>query len=1112
LKNRISRPNIYYLHPLLAGPIASWGEHLDRSRTLGFDHVLLAPCFAPGEDGDIFLTADFDRLHPALGDQGAEDGLRQIVELCRKRDLVPMLDLALDRLAADAQIVARQPQWFSLPGFSLPGFDRPVESTASAGLTPWDPRRSPAASTTAACRFQPEPDGLAAWWQQQLLHWVSLGIGGFRCLHPHAVPAPIWRHLIASVKAQDSACCFAAWAIGLSAAEIASLETCGFDFAFSPIVPASSIVPAGKADGLQRERASANGITPIISFSEPPFGCRLATQYGDIDRLRRGYRQAILQSATDGAGWLLPMGAEMAHPKRMSPYRADAAAFAEYLRHPVADLTEIVIAANDLRRDHVGDGRGPIWQSLAPMGAPVRADLAVLETGDIDGATRRLRLINADLDHRHHVSPIRILARSGEALESLPQSSTSTSTSGLELDVGEIRFLEVRPSTPIKRKAGPIRQRVMAATKSARLCIEAIRPLIDEGRFAVKRVLGEEIQVEADIFSDGHDQIGAALLWRAADDVDWTEIPMQPQDNDRWQASFQPARIGRYLFTIEAWRDDFATFQSDLAKKQAAGRDLTLEFEEANIFLAPTAEEESSLTPPLTTLRLNFAAADDATKLSLLLSPDTKALLDGGRHRKFVTRYASPIAVDVDRRAAGFSSWYELFPRSQSNNPDRHGRFDDVIARLPAISAMGFDTLYFPPIHPIGRINRKGRNNALSANDGDPGSPYAIGSDEGGHDAIHPELGTLEDFRRFIQAAQQHGLELALDFAIQCAPDHPWLKQHPDWFSWRPDGSLKYAENPPKKYEDIVNVDFYAPAAIPDLWLAWRDVVLFWRREGIKAFRVDNPHTKPFPFWEWLIGDIRSTYPDTIFLSEAFTRPKVMYRLAKLGFTQSYTYFTWRNAKWELQSYLTELTAGPPKDFFRPHFFVNTPDINPIFLQTSGRPGFLIRAALATTLSGLWGMYSGFELCEFAAIPGREEYLDSEKYQLRVRDWTQPGNIIQEITQLNFLRRRHPALQTHLGLNFHNAFNDNIIYFSKATPERDDVILVAINLDPFHPQGADIEVPLWDWGMSDAGAVDVTDLITGHKFTWHGKNQHLHLDPNQLPYAIWHLQPAGGRA
>jgi starch synthase (maltosyl-transferring) len=434
-----------------------------------------------------------------------------------------------------------------------------------------------------------------------------------------------------------------------------------------------------------------------------------------------------------------------------------------------------------------------------------------------------------------------------------------------------------------------------------------------------------------------------------------------------------------------------------------------------------------------------------------------------------------------------------------------------VLQALPRVRDMGFDVLYFPPIHPIGRTNRKGRNNALITAPGDPGSPYAIGGDEGGHDAIHPELGTPEDFRRLVAEAARQGLEIALDFAIQCSPDHPWLKQHPEWFRQRADGSIRYAENPPKKYEDIVNVDFYADAAIPDLWLALRNVVLHWVGEGVKIFRVDNPHTKPLPFWEWMIADVRARHPDVMFLSEAFTRPAMMYRLGKVGFSQSYTYFTWRNSKAELAEYMHELTTTEVVDFFRPNLFVNTPDINPYFLQASGRPGFLIRACLAATLSGLWGMYSGFELCEAAPLPGREEYLDSEKYEIRRRDFDAPGNIVREISTLNRLRKFHPALQSHRGLTFYNSFNDQVMVYGKATPAHDDMVLVAVSFDPHHVQEADFEVPLWEWHMPDDGEVEVEDLMRGHRFAWRGKVQRVRLDPADLPFAIWRIAPAAAR-
>jgi starch synthase (maltosyl-transferring) len=417
---------------------------------------------------------------------------------------------------------------------------------------------------------------------------------------------------------------------------------------------------------------------------------------------------------------------------------------------------------------------------------------------------------------------------------------------------------------------------------------------------------------------------------------------------------------------------------------------------------------------------------------------------------------------------------------------------------------MGFDVVYFPPIHPIGKTNRKGRNNALKAGPDDPGSPYAIGSAEGGHDAIHPSLGSFEDFQALLSEARKLDLEIALDFAIQASPDHPWLKQHPEWFSWRPDGTIRYAENPPKKYEDIVNFDFYADGKASPLWTALRDTILFWINKGVLLFRVDNPHTKPFPFWDWLINDIRREHPETVFLAEAFTRPKVMYRLAKGGFSQSYTYFTWRDTKRELTEYLTELTRPPLTDFFRPHFFVNTPDINPDFLQNAPRSAFLIRAALATTLSGLWGVYNGFELCEGKPDAQKKEYINSEKYEIRVWDWDRPGNIIEEITALNRIRRENPALHSHLGLSFQNAWNENILFFEKATLDRQNVILVAISLDPAAAQEADIEIPLWKFGLSDHDTLRAQDLMREREVVWSGKHQRIRLDP-ELPFAIWRV-------
>jgi starch synthase (maltosyl-transferring) len=656
------------------------------------------------------------------------------------------------------------------------------------------------------------------------------------------------------------------------------------------------------------------------------------------------------------------------------------------------------------------------------------------------------------------------------------------------LALGDVKLLNTQDEPSIFSAAPTIG----AAVGAPRIAIEAISPAVDGGRFAVKRCIGEWVDVEVDLISDGHETLAGKLLWRPEDAAVWQEVPLRLINNDRWTARFCPVRLGRHVFTIEAWRDEFGTFQADLKKKQAAGRDLTQEIEEARNLIGRLAPQH--------------LAAMGHDPLAVLLDEATARDVMQAGHRPFLVHYEPMIPVDVERDVAGFASWYELFPRSQSGAPDRHGTFDDVIARLPAISEMGFDVLYFPPIHPIGRINRKGRNNALSAAPNDPGSPYAIGGPEGGHDSVHPELGTLQDFKRLIAAAERHGLEIALDFAIQCSPDHPWLRDHPDWFAWRPDGSIKYAENPPKTYEDIVNVDFYGTGAIPALWLALRDVVQFWIDQGVRIFRVDNPHTKPLPFWEWMIGDIRARRPDVIFLAEAFTRPKMMYRLAKIGFSQSYTYFTWRDSAAQMQEYLTELTTTAPRDYFRPHFFVNTPDINPVFLQQSGRPGFMIRAALAATLSGLWGVYSGFELCEAAALPGREEYLDSEKYEIRRWDWQRPGNIIDTITKLNAIRRDNPALHSHLGLQFLPSTDPDVLVFAKSATG--NVVVTAISCDPHAPHETDIIVPASLWDRDGVIALTGTDLLGGHDFAWRTGQTHIGLGP-AMPFLIWRLRPAG---
>uniref|UniRef100_UPI00339D3977 alpha-1,4-glucan--maltose-1-phosphate maltosyltransferase n=1 Tax=Aquibium sp. A9E412 TaxID=2976767 RepID=UPI00339D3977 len=650
------------------------------------------------------------------------------------------------------------------------------------------------------------------------------------------------------------------------------------------------------------------------------------------------------------------------------------------------------------------------------------------------------------------------------------------------------------------------------ALAASRLAIEGISHDIDGGRFPAKAVTGERARIEADIFCDGHEVIAAALGWRPAGARRWHEVPMVLVENDRWMAEIVFGELGRHELRFSGWRDQFATWHGDTLKKRAAGQAVELETVEGERLVdaaveadaAPDKADRSALRQLRKELR---ARRDPEDKLRRLLDPATLALLRRAGPRTNETVFPRTVAVDVDRPLAGFGAWYEMMPRSQGP-AGRHGTFDDVIEALPYVRDLGFDVLYFPPIHPIGRTNRKGPNNSLTAGPDDPGSPYAIGSPEGGHDAIHPELGSFDDFARLLEAARGHGLEIALDFAIQCSPDHPWIKEHPEWFDWRPDGTIKFAENPPKKYEDIVNVHFYRDA-IPGLWHALRDVVLFWIRHGVTIFRVDNPHTKPFPFWEWMIGEVRAKHPEAIFLSEAFTRPKVMKRLAKLGFNQSYSYFTWRNEKREIEDYLTELTQQQCRHYMRPNFFANTPDINPLYLQTSGRPGFRVRLMLAATLAGSYGIYNGFEICEAAPVPGKEEYLNSEKYQLRSWDFDRPGHIKDDIRFVNALRRNHPALRAFSSLAFHNAWDDAVLYYGKSEPHADDHLLFHVLLDPHAPHEFDFEVPLWEFGLPDDASIEVQDMIHGNHFTWHGKNHRLRLDPNERPYAVWRLIPPG---
>ena len=642
---------------------------------------------------------------------------------------------------------------------------------------------------------------------------------------------------------------------------------------------------------------------------------------------------------------------------------------------------------------------------------------------------------------------------------------------------------------------------------AGRVVVEAVTPELDGGRHAVKAVVGESVLVEADVFTDGHEKIGCDVLWRPVDQDDWNRVPMTFVANDRWRARFVPARNIRHIYTIEAWRDPFASLLDGLGKKRTAQVDVAVEAAEALALIADAEPRGLEKQRHKTLLaRLGRTPEGSETQLDLITDPETIVLMSrfGPRHQ--VSRYDRELGLIVDRPAAVYSSWYELFPRSITESTERHGTFRDVIGHLPYVRDLGFDVLYFPPISPIGLKNRKGKNNTLTPTADDVGSVYGIGSRDGGHDAIHPELGTIADFRALVGAAKDQGLEIALDFAIQCSQDHPWIAEHPEWFVWRPDGTIQYAENPPKKYEDIVNVAFYGEGSIPSLWKALRDAMLFWVREGVRILRIDNPHTKPIPFWRWAIAEINDRYPDVIFLAEAFTRPAMMKQLAKVGFQQSYTYFTWRNEKAEIEEYMAAL-AGPMGDYYRPNFFVNTPDINPVYLQTGGRAAHLVRATLAATLSSSWGVYCGFELCEARPLPGREEYIDSEKYQIKVWDYDRPGNIKDYIRRLNAIRRENPALHDFRNWTRINAFNESVIAYAKFNADKTNCVFTMVNLDPRNRQECAYEVPLWEWGLPDTGSVEVEDLLGGYRFTLHGKTHQIALDPYDRVAVIWRLTP-----
>ncbi|MDT0575706.1 alpha-1,4-glucan--maltose-1-phosphate maltosyltransferase [Croceicoccus sp. F390] len=1051
-------------------------------RAEAFDDAMLHQAASAGCDSVVAISSrSILNADPAV--------VETLADRVHRHGLKFLLQGDLQTLPADHPMVAANPEWFVQPG------DR------QAATAPVDPRRSMPAQHDAA-------DNLVVAHVEDGDDWLPLADELAQTLGVLADVGKIDGFVIAAANLPQER---------LVAHVLKNLRTGGDALTLIAQIGdagnGSAAVWSDHCDALAR--APAAGILP---------GSAPGERRGSLPQLYDLSRTALPASgfvAADHEGLLVSAGVIL--PARALEYSEEIAQ-----AHAV-----------------IGEVRkfsGPP-QRLSAKTAPVQA-LMCAERADLRQSQRALLVFMNRSDGEQPVPA------TGTLSQHIAPFAADSLNKQMQPPLGpkEIRTMIVHRGEPVMR-TGVSNHASDAATSNGpearafaapRLVIENVSPTV-EGGYAAKCVVGDVVTVDCTIFADGHEQLAAELLWRAADDAQPTRIAMTQLPGDQWEASFVLQRLGRHVFEVEAWLDRFGGFRRDYRKKREAGVAQPVDYQEGCELVreaAARADGASSAELKRWLAALNEAANDvtgsneaggkkagggeaggDQTCVdtaALLLDDELASLMARTDDRPHMLRSPAQ-AVEAERIEARFSSWYELFPRSMgpvpaSGEAPRHGTFADVVDHLPRVRAMGFDTLYFPPIHPIGRINRKGPNNTLTPAAGDPGSPYAIGSAEGGHDAIHSELGSFADFDRLVQAAHEHGLEIALDFAIQAAPDHPWLKEHPGWFAWRPDGSMKYAENPPKKYQDIVNVDFYGPDAVPGLWEALRDVILLWVGHGVKVFRVDNPHTKPLPFWEWMIGDVRARRPEVIFLSEAFTRPVMMYRLAKVGFSQSYTYFTWRETKQELIDYITELTTQAPREFYRPHFFVNTPDINPFFLQTGGRAAHRIRAVLAATLSGLWGVYSGFELCDATPLgPGKEEYLDSEKFELRPRDWAAPGNIIADVTTLNRLRRDNAALQTHLNTRFYAANDDHILWYGKPSPDGVEMIMVMVNLDPHQPHGCTFEVPLWEFGLDDNAAIHVEDLVEGHRFDWQGKQQTITLAPDQ-PYRIWRISAPEGMA
>ncbi len=1126
---------IYNLFPSLAGTIRDWMGHLPRIAGMGFNAVYVNPFHYPGFSGSLYAVKDYYRLNPRFrGTEPGEDDalLRRFTDAAHGHGLRVIMDLVANHTSKDSELVASHPGWFAR--------DRRGEFVSPSATDPADPSRKTVWADLAELDYRPpQQHQILAYFQQLVRHYVGLGFDGFRCDAAYKVPADAWRGLIGAAKATSSDVIFCAETVGGPLEAVLALAEAGFDYLYNSVKWWDF-----ESQWLLEQYEAFRHIAPSIGFPESHDTKRMAA-----DLLAAGvpeaaiephYRQAYAFAASYSTGVMMPMGFEFGWSQAL-----DVVATGTTEPEPKRfDLSTFITEVNAMKRAIPALNEEGPQRLLSNRDDP----LVVLERQTESGEERAFVLVNRH-EHEPREAALDPYMEKGFALADLSPGRPSTGvdlTSGTRLvveplEVRVFRSARIHPTLnaerPPSRSAGEQaarsepRQRLHPRWRpEARIAIEDVSPQLDDGRYPVKRVLGDEFEVQADIFRDGHDKLCAVVKF-APEGQAWREAPLHLFDNDRWVGHFGLDELGLWRYAIEAWTDPFESWRDEFEKKREAGQSIEVELVEGRAIVAIALRGAGpDETAQIRRMLRSFDAGDTARRTELMLSSGLRELMARCQPRGDIVRYPHELEIVVDRKAARFAAWYEMFPRSQGRVPGKSASFDDCIARLPEIAKLGFDVVYLVPIHPIGQINRKGKNNTTVAQPGDPGSPYAIGSAEGGHRSINPELGTLADFRRFVDGAAALGIEVALDFAIQCAPDHPWVREHPQWFRFRPDGTIKYAENPPKKYQDIVNVDFNNPDR-EGLWNELRDTLLFWVGEGVRTFRVDNPHTKPLPFWEWLIREIKARCPEAIFLSEAFTRPKMMRDLAKAGFSESYTYFTWRNTKDELMEYLTELTQGPAKEYFRPNFFTNTPDILPIFLQDGGRPAFRIRLVLAATLSGVYGIYNGFELCENTPIPGRvetidsadsefvelygetpvvrrEEYLDSEKYEYKVWDWDRPGHIKEDIAILNRLRRDNPALQEFLNLRFLSCADPNILAYAKTSADHTNTVIVAVNLDPHAAHESEVELPLAEFGLPADAEFSLEEAFTRRLVTCRGARQSFHLDPEVNPSMIFRLLTA----